>query len=163
MYDHISIVVYLLSKGANPNVQDIYGLTPLHMAVTPECLAILLVNGKADCSTCDHLGRTVLHHCCENGRSQCVEFLLEFGMSSAAVDRSGRTSLHIACSYSSQQCIVSLLRADKSCIDHKDKNGWTPLHLAAGRFDLMGAVTLLRHGADPNIRDTYHRTALHIA
>ncbi|KAK5718347.1 hypothetical protein LTR15_008074 [Elasticomyces elasticus] len=67
------------------------------------------------------------------------------------IDERDFTSVHkivLGISSLSLDDYLSLSNAD---IDKKDVMGKTPLHFAAARGDLNAVLTLLRHGADPNL------------
>lgn len=60
-YRHHKIVVYLLENGADPNLVNIYGKFPLHIAVEQEhiyILQILIHNSNIDLEIKDNHGNT---------------------------------------------------------------------------------------------------------
>ena len=69
----VDVLRLLVQHGANVNVTDIEGQTPLHIACRHNNIQILhqLVTEGADCRTVDYLGRSAVHHAAL-GNSVCV-------------------------------------------------------------------------------------------
>lgn len=60
--DNEELVAFLLEHGADPNVQDLNGSTPLHLAtMTSKGICELLVDAGAKSSAVDTFGKTALH------------------------------------------------------------------------------------------------------
>ncbi|CAG0910809.1 unnamed protein product, partial [Cyprideis torosa] len=94
------VVKILLANGADPNsIATCRGLTPLHIAATPET-ARLLLEYKAEVDVKDSDGCTPLLHATLatlNGRHSVVEFLLAHGADPNIISRTDETSpLHHA-------------------------------------------------------------------
>ena len=93
----------LIDRGANINVQDKYGRTPLHLACENvdserhhECIEYLLQHG-ANPSIQDDFGRTPLHTAVEKGCLECVRLLMQLGNANPNLpDAHGDIALHIA-------------------------------------------------------------------
>ena len=134
-----AIISKLLNAGADPNVSDYSGATPLMFAVregNAEATRLLLDHGAAPCSRYtgrnDSLGLTwitPLFYSVESGNQAVVSLLLKYG-------------------------------ADPN---DKAKDGTTPLHLAAklNKSDIVRI--LLEHGADITVKDMKGRTAYEFA
>lgn len=73
-----SMVSLLLSKGANPDIQDIFGNTALHYAADKRHLHVaeVLINHRADVNKADFRGNTPLHVACSHNNSALVKLLL---------------------------------------------------------------------------------------
>jgi hypothetical protein len=136
----------------SPMTRDLQGLTPLHLAVERDHLAIamLLRDHHVDCNARDNNGRTPLHLAARFASAATVEFLLEkcrADPSTRNVD--GRTPLHYAATVAvdgdeERRDVLRLLRdwgADPLVVDHK---GRTPRDLAQMRDCWDAAATLRR-------------------
>ena len=118
----------MLSRGANPNIQDNNGNTPLHAAVhsnNKKIVRLLLTHG-ANPNIQDYFGDTPLHIVVkEDGyRDEIVRLLLNHGANP----------------------------------NLQGLYGWTPLHGALVNNKVLVTELLLARGANPNIRDDHGRT-----
>jgi len=153
---------FLLEKGANPNIPDINGNTPLISVIAgsskPSVIPYILMKGGADVNAHNTKGFTALHCACTNKYGfELVKSLLEHGANPNAVNQSRVTPLLLAC-YSNLTPFVHILlkyNADKSiaAID-----GDTPLKVAR-RQHFSGVEWLLNGqiGMPPeeSKKDTY--------
>lgn len=99
----------LIDRGANMNVQDKYGRTPLHLA-------------------CENVN-SERHH-------ECIEYLLQHGASPSMQDDFGRTSLHIAVEKGCLECVRLLMQLGNADPNLPDAHGDIALHIAARKMDL---------------------------
>lgn len=83
--DH-GIVRFLLQRGANVNLADRSGRTPLHLAASKGYLDLILtlLDKGADVEARDGLGRTPRNIAAEVGQTEVMELLLEFSGSDTA-------------------------------------------------------------------------------
>ncbi|KAM3446443.1 hypothetical protein MY3296_009677 [Beauveria thailandica] len=76
---------------------------------------------------------------------------------------SGQTPLH-AVAGDNNEAVVRFYVELGADVSAQDRNGQTPLHLAAERIDNDDVIDLLlSHGADVSLKDNKGRTALHLA
>jgi serine/threonine-protein kinase len=119
---YAAVVRELLEKGAELNVRNNAGATPLHMADNA-AVATLLLDKGAEVNAKDHNGETPLHHAANSGDVDLVRVLLHHGADVNARDDSGRTPLHAANSgyetpppgqapRSRKADVIDILRAD---------------------------------------------------
>ena len=126
----------LLKAGANPNLQDENGYTPLMLAsewARTEIVKKLLEYG-ADPNAQTKIGYTTLMYASMwRGRTEIVKLLIEAGADPNAKDKFGDTLL-LYVSRIGETEIVKLLLADpKTNINAKDEDGNTALMLASMR------------------------------
>lgn len=120
---HISVVQKLLHLGANPNVTNIVGITPLMVVSWEERIAkVLMIYGPSDC-----LARE------EPDRARIASLLLRSGAQPNQIDAAFRSALYYACANLQKGVVSELLRsgADPNLADFEDqlpvqavRNGW---------------------------------------
>jgi ankyrin repeat protein len=164
------LVRLLLDKGVNVDAEQ-EGLTALHWATryAHAGAAEMLAAHATNVNTVDELGCTPLHWVVRNGLASIAEILLEKGAHYNALDNEGKTpyawglqnrnliicttlekwmsdakpALHIAIESGVFEDILRRLDAGAS-MNASDKNGRTPLHLAATLGDLEVMRVLLK-------------------
>ena len=137
----VDVLRILLEQTDSTNDKDNFGSTPLHLAVrnkhesAPELVRLLIEKG-ASVTVEDSYGRTPLLLATTNESSHTVEIiqiLLEKGAHVNIKDKMARTPLHWATeNRPNALAIIRVLLAkggDKN-IEHKDKNGLTPVQCA---------------------------------
>uniref|UniRef100_A0A8D8ZUX4 Ankyrin repeat and protein kinase domain-containing protein 1 n=1 Tax=Cacopsylla melanoneura TaxID=428564 RepID=A0A8D8ZUX4_9HEMI len=96
-----NIARLLLKHGANVNVQNKDGISPLHYLLynisgeTSLNAARLLLQFGAKCDQKDQKGNTPLHLATERGDVNVARLLLEFGAKCDLKDQKGNTPLHL--------------------------------------------------------------------
>jgi ankyrin repeat protein len=135
IWGYTEAVEYLLSRGADADIQDEKGWTPLHLAAMDarEDIAKMLINEGAEV----------------NARGTSYGF----------------TPLDLSVTPSDQSLplIELLLDAGADVNAEGPFGGWTPLHKAANLRNLRAAQLLLNRGANANARDERGETPLHLA
>jgi ankyrin repeat protein len=155
-----------IKKGANVNVKDEDGFTPLHKASKEgnDAVVSLLLEKGGDIEAKTKDGWKPLHIACQNGHESIVSLLMEKGADIEAKDNlGGRTPLHFA-SLNGHESIASLLLKNGAKVNAKDSlGGMTPLYLASRRGDKAVLSLLLEKGANVNAKDSNGETPLHSA
>jgi ankyrin repeat protein len=159
------VVKFLLSKGADANIQRVDGWTPLidassngHVGVA----RILLEHmGGEGIDTRFSQGKTGLYYAARNGHEDMVALLLSKGASATIASNEGLTPLMQA-SIEGHVGVARLLleHMGGQGVDTTDNAGRTALHHAVLSMHDEVLTFLLAKGADPNITDLYGRTAL---
>lgn len=88
----------LLEKGADVNIADIRGSTPLHRAASKGLLSVvklLLNRDDIKINFKDAYGATALHLACEEDREQTALLLVEHGADIETKNRDGQTPLDL--------------------------------------------------------------------
>ncbi|CAB0043074.1 unnamed protein product [Trichogramma brassicae] len=167
-YFNVGLVKLLLRRGANPNLANAQGLTPLHILCARDDVdndlletffkmcddehQTLKVNAK------DKLGNTPLCTTLKSKNEKVAEFLLRRGSDPNLADESGSTALHIICKsniffYNEEflsQKFFKIIDENKQAvhIDAKDNLGRTPLQWAVANVMPHAVDVLLKRGAD---------------
>ena len=145
-------VAYLLSLGANPNYDDLSGVSDYSM-LTEACMKghvkivrMLVVNG-ADLEWLGVEQMTPLMWAAREGHADVVRMLLAAGADKEAGDFQDWTPLVHACRYGKLEAARVLLEAGADVHVRVDED-WTPLRKAIeGNWEKVVAL-LLEHGAD---------------
>lgn len=169
----------LIEAGADANVRDEQGETPLHAAVRrqkDDALIARLVAGGADVSARDAFGNTPLHTAAWWGKDSALHTLLKLGAPVNARNTRGDTPLCVTlqCEAAYPGCDDTLARVRAlleggADVHAANELGRTALHEACEGYLQayhQGAELvriLLDAGANPNAQDAEGNTALHLA
>ncbi|ELK02373.1 Transient receptor potential cation channel subfamily A member 1 [Pteropus alecto] len=121
-------VKFLLSKGANPNLQNSSMMAPLHLAVQGghnEVVKVLTEHSSTDTNLEGENGNTALLIACFQDNSEALQML---GADINSTDSEGRSPLLLATASASWN-IVNLLLSKGAHVDIKDHLGRNFLHL----------------------------------
>jgi len=115
---HGPVIQTLIDYGANVNVTDSQGRTPLHLAVS----------ALEECHTFDEC-----RFCFD-----MIRFLIERGAAVNVADENGTSPLHLAAELGNED-VVSLLAENGACVDATDNEGETPIFgaIRAQRTDVV--------------------------
>ena len=91
-------VSYIITRGADVDVKDKEGLTPLTTAVMNNRIDIIkiLLDGQANVDRSDDNGASALWHACSQGHEEIALELLDKGANIDSKDKDGRTPLMMA-------------------------------------------------------------------
>ncbi|MFP3033742.1 MAG: ankyrin repeat domain-containing protein [Wolbachia sp.] len=155
--NNIDKVRDLINRGADVKAKNKDGKTSLHWAAeyndTPEIVQLLIEKG-ADINAKDKSGKTPLDLANQNDKIKVIEFL---------VNKSASLNEMLPLHWAVENCSLKVVKLfiDNDSINAKDRDGKTPLHLAAktGRSEI--AELLVDNKADINATDTSSWTPLH--
>ncbi len=172
---YLKFINMLLFYGADPNIADCTGITPLLSALAIQDspkqdiknLVSLLLKYGANFNTQDNCGFTALHLAAHPKQIHIMRLLLKHGGNLDIKNEYGDTPLYIAIAFhtniAKNKDIIVLLLTHGANPNIQNAYGKTALYcaLAPDKTDLI--QLLLEHGANPNIQDFNGRTPLHWA
>ena len=150
----------LLSQGADVNLKDSRGATPLMYAAasgSPEVMK-LLIGAGADVNAKNSFGATALLW--GAGDINKVRLLLDKGAEVNVATKQGRTPLLAAAACDKGEEVVRLLISKGADVTAVEGFQLTALHLAAGANATGLVRLLLEKGLDPNVKTVPGQTPL---
>ncbi|XP_051792545.1 ankyrin repeat and EF-hand domain-containing protein 1a [Acanthochromis polyacanthus] len=166
--DH-DLVDFLLSHGANPNIQDKKGQTPMMLAAElgNAAIVVLLAKNQANVMLLDAEGKGVLFYCIypTKRHSHCLQVALKCQADVNNVSSNGIHVFQLSCE-KAEECeplCLTLLDggADPNAADQN--TGVTALMAAARAGSLQLVRAILKKGGNPNALDGKRLTAAHYA
>ena len=127
--NRLHVCKILLDGGANTNLQDEFGLTPIFWSRTVKQVSLLCDTGAADVTHIDTFGRNALMNLTIPRTLETVEALAVRGCSVNSVDRNGSTSLHYAVWMNDINMVEQLLIVGGD-FSFADEDNRTPLMLS---------------------------------
>ena len=162
----------LLAKGADVNLQDAKGSSPLHELAkvlssrNVEALQTL-VNAGANLELKNDMSQTALNVAASNLNLEGVKLLVAAGADKNAVDANNENSLYTFARSGDITAVVTLLElgveAKSEALEIRDSNGDTLLLKAVKASNIDSVIRLIQHGADINAVDTQGENALYSA
>ena len=154
--NNIQITELLLANGANPNISDNKGWTPLLNATqhnNPELVKLLLKYcAKETIDTQNGYDFNALNIAVSDGYYEIAEVLLKNGANPNMLYKNNWTLLLTATNKNNLELVKLLLKyGAKKTIDTKNDYDFNPLNLAIADEHYDIAETLLKNGANPNI------------
>nr|XP_026490186.1 transient receptor potential channel pyrexia-like isoform X1 [Vanessa tameamea] len=175
----------LLAAGADPNVLDVKGQSPLDVAglahyhdkdINPSNfteVVKMLINAGSQFNSMKGSGFNVdtpLHIAAELGNIDCIKELLDAGVSITCLNSSGQTPLHVCVKNELEEPLQILANyATKdinpltAMVDVKDKDGYTVLQAAVRAAWVPGVCIALESGADVTMKANDGETPIHSA
>ena len=158
-----------MDNGADPNVMNEYGETPLMDAIyasqppdgSPLACELLLQYPNVDVTLC---GRDdsykPLHSAAWHNMRGVVQTMLERGADPCALTLDKNSPLGIAAFGKNLEAVYLLAPLNRHMIDNADKDGDCAIHYAAYQGDVDMLNCLLDNGADPNVANDDHVTPI---
>ena len=149
------IVRYLVEeKRCDPNICNVHGELPLHVASGLESLDIVAIVSDSICdmNATRHNGDTPLHIACRNGTPQIVQFLMTDKQCSLLLkNQLGELPQHIACGRESTE-IVKVF--SDNLVDTTTNSGDSSLHIACRDGSVEVVEYLIKEmQCDPSVRN----------
>lgn len=165
------LVEVLCLFGADTNLADVEGNTPVHLTVLKEGgrdtmkrqILEHLATYAACCTYANSEGLTALHLACQSGYIRCVQYLVDRGADVSAVTLRGQNGLHLACLHGHAQVVQLLITLYPAALDLGDSEGNTALHCCSEKGSLDCALILLKLDANTNLRNVHKKTAFDMA
>ncbi|CAI8033704.1 E3 ubiquitin-protein ligase MIB2 [Geodia barretti] len=157
----------LVGGGADPNVGDDRGITPLARAAALgylEVVKLLLDHHRTNPNKQDCQGSTPLHRAIVNHQLQTMIALLNAGADPTIPNHSLHNCMHRAAALGFLAGVEELMKWHPDLINKAKKDGFTPLHMAAvsGHTDIV-SLLLSHPSCEVNVDDTDGLTSLHLA
>ncbi|AVP88185.1 hypothetical protein phytr_12610 [Candidatus Phycorickettsia trachydisci] len=161
-------VKYLIEAGAQVNLKDKLGNTPLHYASERHIAAVqILLSNNPDINDKNEDSYTPLFIAAKSKNVNIVQALIDKGADVNIPDRYLQNPLHL-CSNgdyyeSDKDKIVEMLLKAKADPNVKHDEGYTPLHMAASVGNNTVVKMLIQRGAQIDAKNSNSETPLYIA
>ncbi|KAM4705765.1 transient receptor potential cation channel subfamily A member 1 [Rhinophrynus dorsalis] len=169
----VESVKVLLSRGANPNILNIYRLSPLHLAIQLSYNSIvetLILHSATDINLDGDLNNTPVNLACYKDNPEALQLLLNNGAKLCKRNKLGCYPVHMCAFSGSVKCLDIVLKKGQEygfCIeDHinfTDNEKSSPLHVAVQNGGLEIVKACIRYGAKIDLKQNDNATALHFA
>jgi ankyrin repeat protein len=162
---HGEVVQALLGAGASVNKANPAGLTPVMVAAQngrADVVKALLAAG-ADAAAADRRGRTLLFHAIRGGCEDVAKEMIASGADVRATTEDAKSLLHEAAGDGRLEVVRALLLAKVAVDAKEDREGATPLMLAAAEGHTEVVQELVKAKADLAATNNAGKTAYDIA
>ena len=160
----VEIARMLIERGIDVTAQDLYAMTPLHLASQEGHVevACMLIQRGADVMAQNLYAETPLHLASQEGQVEATRILIDRGADVTAQNKYAMTPLHLASQEGHVEVACLLIeRGADVMAQNKDKE--TPLHLASQRRQVLVTRILIDRGADVTAQNKDAMTPLHLA
>ena len=159
---HREIMEYLLRQGADTEIGDEDGCTPLMIAVAQDKVDLVstLLEYHADPKTCDNDKWSLLHRASRNGNIDLVKRLIELRCDIRAKTAFGETPFHQAVESNDLDLVEYYLTEVHVDVNECERSGSRPIHGAAAAGNLAMLTRLLKAGADPKAKNLVGQDAM---
>ncbi|CAB0032100.1 unnamed protein product [Trichogramma brassicae] len=155
---HYKAVEVLLRRGADPNLANDDGMTPLHFICgrifgPVRTLLELIERYPLQLDAQDVWGNTPLHRAIEYGNIDMTEYLLRRGANPNSANNKGVTPTHLASGRINVEVLKLFFKVNDDIqnavrVDARDNNGLTPLQWAVSKLVPDAIDLILNRGAD---------------
>lgn len=133
----IDVVKTLVEYGANANLRDYMGFTPLFWATgryaDVQIANYLIDKGRASVHITTETGACALHGAALQGNLDCITLLLKYGADPQFTDHNGNTPLDLAKDKAAKELLQKVLRHNEA---YDDKSGDDCVHCGLKSIDL---------------------------
>lgn len=143
----------LISKGADTNLQDRYGNSPLYLSLINGNIDVAeVLISESNVNLVDEFKKSLLHHAIALGRLRIVQSLINRRIDMNIQDHEGKSALHYAILFKHAETAKFLI--DSGALPGPlDEEGKSPLHYAITSGCMNISTHLIDKGADKNCRD----------
>ncbi|XP_015189072.1 PREDICTED: ankyrin-3-like [Polistes dominula] len=157
---NLEIVQFLIDNGAEIDVENVFGYTPLQNALYNknfEVAKLLIEKGGADVNRIyinthyarQRLGGTLLHWACRNyDGDEAIKFLIKNGANINATEHDGRTPLCLLVKHTGTPEMIKFLVENGAYL--KNTGGGSPLYWAIYTRNIQLQTLLIELGTDVN-------------
>ena len=174
--NHQETISVILGYGADPNMVDSSGKTPLHLFFDDvnltsngiKCLPRMVLDTvhqflqyKQDLSIADSSRRTVCHQAAVFGNPEVMKELLYYGVDCTTVDNDGNTPAHVAAYHGNFDCLPLLIN-QKGMREIANDHGETVFHavMKAKRDEIaiLKVLDFIKGQFDPSKKNLFQET-----
>ncbi|XP_071085594.1 serine/threonine-protein phosphatase 6 regulatory ankyrin repeat subunit A-like [Haliotis cracherodii] len=163
---HKKVFDLLVSKHCNMSMVDDSGTNILHCACfsdNAQIVEYILSHHIADINSRNKDGLTPVMIAAKNGHKNVFDLLVKKRCNLSSVDNSGRNILHCACVGGNVRIVEYIISQDSVDLPSKDKEGQTPIMLAAKNGHKNVFDLLVKKGCSLTTVDNSGRNILHCA
>lgn len=155
----------MIARGANVDVRDKFGATPLLLAVRRGHLSVAqaLIGAGARLDCVDDDRRSLAIYAAQRSDVRFLTLLLDAGVDCTAVDRNLKSPLHVAAANENDAVLAALLATGKLDVNAADDVGLTPCHVAASQANERLIRLLIGAGCRLDATDTSNTMPIHLA